>query len=254
MNARQEKILARLRTQQSLTIAELTTVLGVSRETVRKDLYELEQQGLLTKVRGGAVLTAANMETAYPLRRTVRTTVKDAIARAAVELIAPGDTVFLDYGTTTFAIASRLAQQVEDLTGVTAVTCSIPIARLLAETPDITVMLPGGVVRGSEHSLHGPLATRNLRALHFDMCFLGCSGADPVNGFTSIHALEAEVSALAVERSAATVVVADHTKLGAVAPNVTATSDRPALLVTDTSADPQLLAGFRSRGLDVRVV
>lgn len=254
MNPRHEEILRRLRVQQSVMIAELTTALNVSRETVRKDLYELQQQGLLTKVRGGAVLTMANVETSYPVRRTAHAPAKDAIARGAVGLIAPGDTVYLDYGTTTFAVASNLAHRTETLPDLTVVTCSMPIAQHLAETDGITVVLPGGLVRGSEHSLHGPLTTRNLRTLHFDMCFLGCSGADPSNGFTTVHPLEAEVSALAAERSSTTVVVADHTKLGVIAPNITIAVDDATLLLTDTDADPQILAGFRARGLDVCIV
>ncbi|MDR1078733.1 MAG: DeoR/GlpR family DNA-binding transcription regulator [Propionibacteriaceae bacterium] len=249
VHERRTQILGLLQSEESIRIADLSRVLGVSRETVRKDLYDLAAEGLLTTVRGGAVLTASNAETAYDLRLGTRREEKRRIARAAVGLVSPGDTVFLDYGTTTFALAAQLLRY-KDLT---VVTNALPIAQLLAGTPSIQVMLPGGLVRGTENSLYGPLTARNLRHLHFDAGFFGCVGVDPAVGFTNPNLFESETSALAMARCGAVVMVVDHSKFGVVAAHVTAPADRPDLIVTDDQAPESMLHDFESHQVAVRV-
>ncbi|MDR1215000.1 MAG: DeoR/GlpR family DNA-binding transcription regulator [Propionibacteriaceae bacterium] len=249
MSERRTQILSLLQSEESIRIADLSRLLGVSRETVRKDLYDLAAEGLLTTVRGGAVLTASNAETAYDLRLGARREEKRRIARLAARLVSPGDTVFLDYGTTTFALASELLRFEE----LTVVTNSLPIAQLLAGKPSIQVMLPGGLVRGTENSLYGPLAARNLRQLHFDIGFFGCVGADPVVGFTNPNPFESETSAQAMERCGVVVMVVDHSKFGVVAAHVTAPADGPDLLVTDDLAPQPTLRDFESRQVTVHL-
>lgn len=249
MNDRQAQILALLKSEESVAIADLSRILGVSRETVRKDLYSLELDGLLTKVRGGAVLTASNAETAYDLRLGRRREAKQLIAGEAVKLVAPGSTVFLDYGTTTFMIATELIQ----VDGVTVATNALPIAERLAGTPSMSVMLLGGLIRGNENSLYGPLAARSLRHLHFDIGFFGCSGVDARVGFTNPNQLESEVSSLAMDRCGSVVMAVDSSKFGVIAANVTAPVSLPDLLITDADAPEPILRELDLAGLAVRI-
>jgi DeoR/GlpR family transcriptional regulator of sugar metabolism len=249
MNERRSQILALLKSEESMAITDLSTALGVSRETVRKDLYQLEKDGLLTKVRGGAVLTASNVETAYELRLGTRRDAKQAIAQEAVRLVSPGDTVYLDYGTTAFMIASQLLP----LEDITVVTNALPTAERLAGKPSISVLVPGGMLRGSENSLYGPLTARNLRQLHFDIGFFGCVGVDPEIGFTNPNQFESEISSLAMERCSTVVMVVDHSKFGVIAANVTAPTTGPDRLITDAQAPEPVLADLRRAGLAVRI-
>ena len=250
MNERQAQILALLKSEESVSIADLCRILGVSRETVRKDLYRLELDGLLTKVRGGAVLTASNAETAYDLRLGRRREAKQLIAQEAVELVSPGNTVFLDYGTTTFMIATELMR----LEGITVATNALPIAERLAGNPSMSVMVLGGLLRGNENSLYGPLAARSLQHLHFDIGFFGCTGVDARVGFTNPNQLESEISSLAMGRCGSVVMVVDHSKFGVIAANVTAPVSVPDLLITDADAPEPILRELDLAGLAVRVV
>lgn len=242
---RKAQILALLKAQEAVSISDLTQSLDVSRETVRKDLYELEVDGLLTKVRGGAVLTASNVETAYDLRSGTHLEAKKAIARLAVDQVSPGDTVYLDYGTTTYLVAGELAS----IGDITVVTNALPIVEFLARTPSVSVIVPGGILRGNENSLYGPITNRSMRYLHFDVGFFGCTGADPAVGFTNPHRSETEVSSLAIERSSRSVMVVDHSKFGVVAAHVVCPVDEPDLLITDSGASADFLETFQSRGL-----
>lgn len=249
MADRKAQILEQLKVHEAVSIAELTRSLEVSRETVRKDLYELEVAGLLTKVRGGAVLTASNVETAYDLRSGKHLEAKKAIARQAAKEVSPGDTVYLDYGTTTYRIAGELASTGE----ITVVTNALPIVELLARVPSISVVIPGGILRGNENSLYGPITNRSMRYLHFDVGFFGCTGAEPSVGFTNPHRSETEVSSLAIERSARAIMTIDSSKFGVVAEHVICSADEPNLLITDTDASSDFLESFHAKGLQTMI-
>lgn len=249
MNDRQNRILTLLKTQEAVAIADLSKALRVSRETVRKDLYELETAGLLTKVRGGAVLTASNAETAYDLRRGKQSEAKEAIAKAAAEQVNTGDTVYLDYGTTNYMVAAALLHHDD----ITVVTNALPTVEQLLGNPSITVMTTGGIVRRNENSLYGPLTARGLRTLHMDIGFFGCTGVDPRFGFTNPNQFESEISSLAIERCDQAVMVVDHSKFGVTAAHHVADFADIDLLITDQATPPHLLAQLESDGLQVHV-
>lgn len=210
---RRREILDVLERDATVQIAELSKHLGVSRETVRKDLQILDQEGLVTQVRGGAVGRQHAPESAYHARRGANLQAKQSIAAKAATLVTPGMTIFLDYGTTTFALAKKIAEM-DDLTVVTA---SIPIAASLASAPTVRVVLPGGILRPNEHSLYGPTTIRALQEVNFDIGFFGCAGIDPKMGATNPHMSEAHVSATALHQCSESHLLADSTKFGVVA-------------------------------------
>lgn len=248
MNAqdRHTRILSLLSAREAVEIAHLSRELDVSRETVRKDLYDLERDGLLTKVRGGAILTG-KVESAYDLRKSTEAQAKRSIARAAVQLIEPGDTVYLDYGTTTFMLAEELLL----LSEITVVTNALPIANRLATNEAITVMLPGGIVRTNENSLYGPLTARNMEQLFMNIGFFGCAGIHPRAGFTNHNIFETDISRLAIQQTGNSIMLADHTKFDTVAENKTADIDGVDQLITDDQAPRETVEHVRSRGLAV---
>lgn len=249
MNDRQSRILTLLKTREAVAIADLSQTLRVSRETVRKDLYELETAGLLTKVRGGAVLTASNAETAYDLRLGKQREAKEAIAQAAAEHVKSGDTVYLDYGTTNYIVAAALLHHDD----ITVVTNALPTVEQLLGNPSITVMTTGGIVRGNENSLYGPLTARGLRTLHMDIGFFGCTGVDAKFGFTNPNQFESEISRLAIERSGRAVMVVDHSKFGVTAAHQVADVADIDLVITDQATPQNLLMELETDDLQVQV-
>lgn len=249
LKERQSRILAMLRATETVEIGDLCRALDVSRETVRKDLYELERDGLLTKFRGGAVLTPTNVESAYDLRKAKHTAAKKAIAQEAAATIKPGDTVFLDYGTTTFMLAEELLQA----EGITVVTNALPIVNRLLPNTAITLVIPGGIVRANENSLYGPLTAQNLKSLFMTVGFFGCGGIDVRTGVTNHNIFETSISSLGIEQCQKVVLLADHSKFDLVAMNKTADPRQIDLLITDQAAPAETLAELAAMGVEVRI-
>ena len=249
LKERHDRILARLRANETVEIGELSKVLEVSRETVRKDLYELERDGLLTKVRGGAILTSGDVETAYDLRKAKDAEAKKAIARLAAGLIQPGDTVFLDYGTTSFMVAEELLL----FEGITVVTNTLPIVNLLIPNTSISIMIPGGIVRTNENSLYGPFGARNMDHLFMNIGFFGCAGIDTRAGITNHNMFETSFSTLAMEHCQKVVLLADHTKFDVVAAHKTAIPEDVDLIITDEAVPSATVLALQKAGADIQI-
>src|SRR5262245_63473292 len=199
---RRELIAAQVQRQGSVRVSELTSELGVSDMTIRRDLDALTQQGLLTKVHGGATLAhdvqATTLEPGFLAKSSEQTAEKQAIAAAAATLVRPGTAIGLTAGTTTWHLAARLA----DVGELIVVTNSIRICETLLtpERADMTVMLIGGI-RTPSDALVGPLSVQALAALHLDQVFLGVHGMAERAGFTTPNLLEADTNRAFVEAS-----------------------------------------------------
>jgi DeoR/GlpR family transcriptional regulator of sugar metabolism len=211
MSERLDLTLRLVRGAGRISLHELAERLGVSLMTVRRDLDELQGQGLVQRVRGGAVSLAAPPEEAgFAARALWQATIKDRIGAAAAKLVQPGQTVLLDAGTTTAAVARHLALRAP----LTVAVLSLQTAELLADKPGIRLIVIGGESRPGEQSLVGHLTLRMLEELWFD-CFLMSIGAVHRElGFTEFAMEDATVKQHGQSRAERTVVVADSTKLG----------------------------------------
>jgi len=229
---RQAIILERVREAGAVRVADLVRELGVSDMTIRRDLEILHDQGVLEKVHGGATAPAGNalFEPGFAVKSSLQQVEKDAIADAAVGLVEPGMAVGVSAGTTTFALARRLA----DIRGLTVVTNSIRVADVLDQSggADQTTILTGGV-RTPSDALVGPFAVAALRTLHVDIVFVGVHGMDPHSGFTCPNLLEADTDRALIEAGRRLVVVADHSKWGVIGISSIARLDQADVLVTD---------------------
>lgn len=229
---RQAIILERVREEGAVRVADLVRELGVSDMTIRRDLEILHDQGVLEKVHGGATAPAGNalFEPGFAAKSSLQQVEKDAIADAAVGLVEPGMAVGVSAGTTTFALARRLA----DIPGLTVVTNSIRVADVLDQSggADQTTILTGGV-RTPSDALVGPFAVAALRTLHVDIVFVGVHGMDPHSGFTCPNLLEADTDRALIEAGRRLVVVADHSKWGVIGISSIARLDQADVLVTD---------------------
>jgi DeoR/GlpR family transcriptional regulator of sugar metabolism len=210
---RQQLIAEEVRRRGAVRVSELTELLGVSDMTVRRDLDVLASSGLVEKVHGGATALRrpSTHEPGFEAKSHRQLEEKEAIARAAAELVDPGRAIGLTAGTTTW----RLAHHLLDVPDLTVVTNSIQVANVLDREPrpDRTVVLTGGV-RTPSDALVGPVAVATLRALHIDVLFMGVHGMADDAGFTTPNLLEAETNQAFVSTAERVVVVADHTKWG----------------------------------------
>lgn len=244
---RREYILKKLEENRSVKILELSKSLKVTRETIRRDLYVLEEKGLIKKIHGGAVLETSNKETDYEKRKNEFHEEKRLIARKAASYIEEGDTVYLDYGTTTFELAKEMLK----MQNLTVVTNTIPIVNLLLQNENIDLVIPGGIVRNNESSLYGPFASNNIADIFVTLGFFGCSGIDVERGVTSHHTGENLVSKEMIMHSQTSIILADHSKFGTVAFNKTANFDQIDIIVTDIPRSKEEYTQYTQYGIEL---
>jgi DeoR/GlpR family transcriptional regulator of sugar metabolism len=234
---RQTLILARVREDGGVRVADLARELGVSDMTVRRDLEILDNRGLIEKVHGGATSRpgSALFEPGFAAKSSLQEGEKESIADTAFGLVVPGTAIGISAGTTTYALARRLV----DVPGLTVVTNSVPVADVLhrAGRTDQTIILTGGV-RTPSDALVGPFAVAALRTIHLDQVFLGVHGMDPRSGFTTPNVLEADTDRALAAAGRRLVVVADSSKWGVIGISTIARLDEADTLVTDAGLDP----------------
>ncbi|MEU8928018.1 DeoR/GlpR family DNA-binding transcription regulator [Kitasatospora sp. NPDC048545] len=216
----------------SADVHVLSELLGVSGATVRRDLQELHEQGLLQRTRGGAVTGAVNLELPLRHRSGTRQEEKRRIARAAAELVPDGAVVGLTGGTT----ATELARVLGERGGLTVVTNAVNIAAELIVRPEVRLVVIGGLARSASYELVGPAADRMLTQYHFDVAFIGVDGLTAQEGCTTHDEMEAQTDRAFLRRSARSVVLADSTKVG----RVTFASICPLSDVHDLVTDDEL--------------
>ncbi|MFD7770437.1 DeoR/GlpR family DNA-binding transcription regulator [Streptomyces sp. NPDC059787] len=244
-------------------IGDLAEAFGISRVTVRADLDSLEKQGRLHRVRGGALATHRTGLPASRAGGTIESTFEEALDAAgeekaaigllAAQMVSPGESVILDAGTTTLAVAEALVARA-DLRDVVVITNGLSHALVLEQAvPRYTVVVSGGTLRPLQHSLINPLAGGILGQINADTVFLGCNGVHPSRGVTNLNLPEAEMKQLMMRSSARTVVVADGSKIGRVELAPVCQLDQADVLVTGRSADERVLQECRDTGLEVEV-
>src|SRR5215469_14732327 len=216
--ARQEFVLRQLQETGTVVVEELSTRLGASIATIRRDLEDLESKSLLRRTRGGAVPIGPlfyepfRHDASFQDRVSSFAEEKRRIGIAAAKLVQSGQTVALSGGTTT----TEVVRSLKALSGITIITNTVNVAMELSNRKDIEVIVTGGHLRGSWFTLVGPLATGAAKMIFADIMFIGVDGIDVKHGLTSTNPSEAELLRTLEENSTLKVVVADHSKLGTV--------------------------------------
>lgn len=244
---RRNKIVSYIQEVNTVRIQELSKRLKVTRETIRKDLYNLEEAGIIKKTHGGAILEDSNQEVQYEKRINEHNHEKKLIAQLAATYIEEGDCIYLDYGTTTYA----LAQEIRYMTNISVVTNTIPIINVLINNPKIEIIIPGGVVRKNENSMYGQFAFNSLKDVYVKIGFFGCGGIDPKIGITNHHINESLISAEMVKKCQTAILLADHGKFGNRALNRSATLDEVDIVITDRSLDVETAKQLKQREIEV---
>jgi DeoR/GlpR family transcriptional regulator of sugar metabolism len=243
---RRNLILERLSRDGKVVAADLTAELAVSPDTVRRDLRELADAGLLRRVHGGA-LPAAVGARPYAVRREQAPAAKEAIARATSGLLRPGQVILLDAGTTTLEVARGLPPDLD----ATVITNSPPIAVALAEHPTIEVTMLGGRLAKDAQAVVGAATVEALHAVRADVLVLGVCSLHPEVGITVMDLEESYVKRAMIENAAEVVAVSSAEKLGSAAPYVVAPLDELTHLVTERSVPGDTLAPYRELGIEV---
>ncbi|MEE8601536.1 DeoR/GlpR family DNA-binding transcription regulator [Euzebya tangerina] len=251
---RRERVLAYVDQREFARVTEMAEQFEVSTVTLRTDLEHLSRRGLLRRVRGGAVSRSAGRpEPAFEEAQTANVAQKKAIGRHTAGMIGSGETVILDVGTTTTAVAHAMADR-DDLRDVMVFTNSLTIAMALeSSAPRITVVVTGGTLRPRQHSLVDPLAALVLDQITAKWAIIGCNGIDIDGGVTNANLPETDVKRRMIGAATRRVVCADSSKLGGVAlARICGVGDID-VLVTDGRADQAVVTELEGSGVDVHV-
>jgi DeoR family fructose operon transcriptional repressor len=245
---RQRWIVERARAGGRVEVAAIADELGVTTETVRRDLTTLERHALLRRVHGGAIpIERLGFEPALAARVGVLTEEKERIARRALDELPDEGSILLDAGTTTARLAEALPSDRE----LVVLTNALPIAMSLSVRPNITVLILGGRVRGRTQAAVDAWALHALADTYVDVAFIGTNGISAERGLTTPDTTESAVKGAMIKAARRSVVLADHTKVGQDHLSRFAELDQIDTLITDSGLDLQLADELRSRGLKV---
>lgn len=233
-----------------MSVSALCCELRVSPATLRRDMTHLEDQGLVSRTRGGA---RANTGPELPvrLRDTKSPLAKHAIAVTAAALL-PADrplTVAIGGGSTAAEVARELGRRRR----LTIVTNALTTAAAVAARPNLQVIMTGGVIRASSFELVGSLAESAFNGISVNLAILGADGVSARNGVTTHDHTEARTNHAMVSHAHRLMVVADGSKIGQATVAKVADASAIDILVTDSSADPRELAGLAELGVTVHV-
>ncbi|QYN18707.1 DeoR/GlpR family DNA-binding transcription regulator [Amycolatopsis sp. DSM 110486] len=247
---RRRQILALLNSSEVLRPADMAVQLDVSPETIRRDLVLLEREGAIRRVYGGAAKAKNLSRSAEPgrvERENIEREAKAEIAEVVASIVGDDDTVFLDVGTTVLAAARALPESFRGR----VVTNNLGAVLAMAGRDGVNLHLVGGRVRHDELTCSGPDAEDQVSNFFADKAFLGSGGVHATGGLTDYHLDEIAVRRRMISNAAEVYVLADGSKLGHVALRKVCELDRITALITDSSADPEMVAQLRDAGLTV---
>jgi DeoR family fructose operon transcriptional repressor len=236
-NDRHKALLDHLSETGTASIDELCRRFGVSEMTIRRDLSELEREGLLIRTHGGAkLMETAFFEISFAAKTTQFVKEKKRIAERAAEMVRDGDRIIIDSGTTTGHFARCLKER-----RITVVTNALNVATDLIDCRQIDLHFCGGALRREPVAAVGQVAARFFESFRCDRVFLGVEGIDQTGTLTVPDVEEALVKQSMMRAAREVVVLADHSKLGRNSLGVIDTLSSAHTLITGQDADPGLL-------------
>ena len=245
---RQQQIVDIARADGRVDVNALAELLGVTPETVRRDLTTLERHGLLRRVHGGAIpVEKLGFEPRLDERQERYTAEKERIAKTAVDELPAEGVILLDAGSTTQLLAENLPRDRE----LTVVTNSIAVATVVAKRDNLSLYLLGGRVRGRTLAAVGEWATHALAGIHVDVAFVGTNGLSVRRGLTTPDQDEAMVKRAMVTAARRVVVLCDHTKIGTDHFAQFAPLDAVDTVITDMGLDAETAADIEAAGTTV---
>lgn len=250
---RRREILGVLERNGRVTVDELVKKFGVSAVTARSDLDALSDSGELIRSHGGGIkpLTAAPE---HPLkeREAMRHEEKVRIAQAAQRLIHPHQTVTLCTGSTCAELAAQIKKN--GPSNVTVITYALNVASILADVPNISLVMLGGFLRHPSTAFVGPHAEQMMRSLHADHCFVGAVGIDANVGLTTLDIMEAQLNRIMIQAATEVTVLGDSSKFGRRSLSLISDFAPVTRLITDAAAPTSDVDSMRHRGVEIILV
>ncbi len=246
---RREKMTSLVREATRITVDELAFRLDTSRETVRRDLTLLSEQGLLRKVHGGAVHMQTALESPLGDRRATARAEKIAIGNTAAQLFSDGDSLLIDAGSTT----AYFAEALKEAGNFTVITNSTVVASELGSASKGEVYLLGGKYFGDGNEVLGPLVVEQIHRLHADHAVLTIGAVDQAGKFMDFNAEEAYIARAMIASARQVTVLADSTKLGRHALFQVCKADQVHRLVTDKEPDETVSNALRAAGVEILI-
>jgi DeoR/GlpR family transcriptional regulator of sugar metabolism len=250
MQQRLETLMNILSRERYRSVSDLAVDLDVSEMTIRRYLERLESQNLVHRTHGGAFAGQEMIEVDYRFRETVMQDEKAAIGRAAYTIVQPGESIYIDAGSTT----AFLAMCIDGSKRVTVVTHSLVVAQALEQRENVETILLGGKVHGATHSLIGPLTEESIKRFNFNRCFLGTSGINIRKGLTQSTFDEVPIKRAAAENSKEVIVLADSSKINREVLVLFLEISRVNILITDIGIGRQEKYDLEEQGVRVVVV
>ena len=245
---RKNKILRILNKKESLDVQEIADELGISAVTIRRDLVQLAEEGLLIRTHGGAMKAPARHPfTAFADKETVAASRKKYIGKLAASLVKPGDTIFMDCGSTVFAMCPHL----KTISPLRIITNSLPVAAEFMDSPGIQVNLAGGEMDGQRKAIHGDRAIAHIRSYHAAKAFIGTDGLSVKHGLTAFSEKEASISTAMAASADKLFVLCDSSKIGKDSYLKFAPLSALTALITDRELAPSQETQLKGKGVKI---
>ena len=252
-SGRRSAILQILKKNSNVSVTELSKHFGVSEVTIRKDLNLLKDRNLLVRTRGGAITndTGTNEdEMSIRFKKLAHYREKQAIGRAAADLIEDGDIIIIDSGTTALQVACNLHQ----FKNLTVLTNALNVAQEVLSYKRFNVILLGGNIRSSSESVVGALAESNLKMFYCDKLFLGVDSFSVENGISTPSVEEANINQIMISRSRKVIAVFDSSKVNKRSLAFITDLSKIDAVVTDDGLDKSIRSQLKAMDLEVITV
>lgn len=247
LSVRHQQIIEHVLSKKSVRVDELSDLFNVSLATIRRDLSQIEEKGLIQRVHGGAVLIEDSEEPPILNRKYKQAEVKRRIGSAAADLVNDHETIIISSGTTTEAMVPFLSGK----NGLTVITNAINVAGQLARYPHISVIVLGGWLRHSEFSMHGHITDQALQDFHVDKLFHGTFGLDPEFGLTGMDLQEVQSDRKILSAAQQLIILADHTKFGVIGQIRLSPLEKVDLIITDDQTPEHYIQSLIQKGVRV---
>lgn len=250
LTQRRQSILTAVEEAGEASVTKLSKRFDVSEVTIRQDLQALSEQGLLLRVRGGALSTNTLPEFSFDVRQQQRALEKSQIGQAAAKLVSYGDTIFLDASTTGLAVVPFIKK----ISELTVITNSLKVTLSLLDCPQIQVMMPGGNLRRESISLIGYWHNEVLAGLNIQIGFFGARGITLEEGLTDVNLAEVTLKREMIKHCRQVVGIIDSRKWGRVATATFAPLDQVDKVISNTDAPADLVTQVCQAGVEVILV
>ncbi|WP_125143792.1 DeoR/GlpR family DNA-binding transcription regulator [Clostridium transplantifaecale] len=243
------RIIDFLKENQTGTLAELSELNGVSLDTVRRDLEQLEKSKMLRRVRGGAVYHNADITThGVGLRSISHKREKREIAEVVSSRIVDGQAILINSGTTCMEVAELL---VERFYRLTVMTNSLPAIRILSQNKKFNIIIPGGIVDGQEEAICGEQCPIDIRKYNLDMAILGVHAVSLEKGITDFRIHQEPIMRAMLESSRQKIIVADHSKFEKISyVNICSLAEIDSI-ITDSGLAAEMRRKYTEQGIEV---